>query len=71
MEKFCSTATERITILEDINVEKNGLDKEHNQTRELTLTGETRKVRVVIALGKRAAVKGIKESKKRYILRTN
>ncbi|KAG1055118.1 hypothetical protein G6F43_002907 [Rhizopus delemar] len=58
MEKFCSTATERITILEDINVEKNGLDKEHNQTRELTLTGETRKVRVVIALGKRAAVKG-------------
>ncbi|KAI9276242.1 hypothetical protein BY458DRAFT_554724 [Sporodiniella umbellata] len=58
MEKFCSTTTETVTILEDINVEANGLNEPYDQTRELALTGETRKVRVVINLGKCAAVKG-------------
>ncbi|RCH85176.1 hypothetical protein CU097_003840 [Rhizopus azygosporus] len=56
--KFCSMATETVTILEDINVEADDLKGEHTQTRELVLKGETRKVKVVVSLGKRAAVKG-------------
>lgn len=59
--KFCSMATETVTILEDINVEADDLKGEHTQTRELVLKGETRKVKVVVSLGKRAAVKGMFE----------
>lgn len=61
VEKFCSMATETVTILEDINVEADGLKGEHTQARELVLTGETRKVKVIVSLGKRAAVKGMFE----------
>ncbi len=71
MEKFCSTTTETVTILEDINVESDELNREHHQIKEFALTKETDKVKVTITLKKRGAVKGIWYTVKQNLLTIN
>lgn len=58
VEKLCSTATEIVTILEKINVESDHFKGEYSVSTELALTGESKKVKVIATLGKRAALKG-------------
>lgn len=57
LEKFCPTASVNVNILEDINVEKDGLLGEKKMEKELKLSNK-KKARVYVNIGKRAAVKG-------------
>lgn len=63
VEKLCSTATEIVTILEKINVESDHFKGEYSVSTELALTGESKKVKVIATLGKRAALKGTEKPK--------
>jgi hypothetical protein len=57
LEKFCPTASANVNILEDINVEKEGLLGEKKMEKELRLSSK-KNGKVFVTIAKRAAVKG-------------
>lgn len=58
LEKFSASTTKTINILENINVESTEYGGDYKVEKKLTLTGETKPVKVSTVIGKRAAVKG-------------